>query len=108
MTVYDNYNTEGACGVKLTDDMPVVALGQSAWGKSTYDVMTGASTNPWCGKSITVAYTDPQGETKTTVAKIMDLCPGCPGDFDIDLSRASWHALGLKEPTRLKADWWVN
>ncbi|ORY12263.1 hypothetical protein BCR34DRAFT_587394 [Clohesyomyces aquaticus] len=108
ITIYDNFGTEGACGEKLTDDMPIVALAKSAWGESTHDIMTGKSTNPWCGKSITIQYTHPSGETKTTQAKIMDLCPGCTGAYDIDLSHASWAALGLTEITRLQADWWLN
>lgn len=111
ITVYDNTGDAGACGTPLTDDMPVVAIAKHAWnavGGSTYNVQTGASTNSWCGKKITISYTHPSGETKTTDATIMDMCPGCAGDYDIDLSHKAWNNLGLTEITRLQADWWVS
>ncbi|KAI8934018.1 hypothetical protein NX059_008786 [Plenodomus lindquistii] len=100
ITIYDNNGGFGACGTELHDTDMIVALAQPAWGASTYDVMTGAATNPWCGQKIQVEY---QGNT--IEAKIMDLCPGCSGN-DIDLSLAAWKALtGLDEKTRLKASW---
>ncbi|XP_014551346.1 hypothetical protein COCVIDRAFT_113109 [Bipolaris victoriae FI3] len=103
ITVYDNTGAAGACGEPLTDDMMVVAIAKGAWnakGGSTYDVMTGASSNPWCGAKINIEY-----EGKKCEATIMDLCPGCEGLYDIDLSRAAWKALGITETTRLKANW---
>ncbi|ENI02846.1 hypothetical protein COCC4DRAFT_101623, partial [Bipolaris maydis ATCC 48331] len=103
ITVYDNNGAAGACGEPLTDDMMVVAIAKGAWnakGGSTYNVMTGASSNPWCGAKINIEY-----EGKTCEATIMDMCPGCDGPYDIDLSRAAWKALGITETTRLKANW---
>ncbi|KAF2467054.1 uncharacterized protein BDR25DRAFT_72736 [Lindgomyces ingoldianus] len=108
ITIYDNTGAAGACGKPLTDDSKIVALAKKTWGDSTYDPQTGASTNPWCGKQITISYKHPSGEVSTTDATIMDLCPGCAGQYDIDLSHATWHALGLTEITRLQADWWVS
>ncbi|KAH9881215.1 hypothetical protein J1614_001710 [Plenodomus biglobosus] len=100
ITIYDNNGSFGACGTELHDTDMIVALAQPAWGQSTYDVMTGASTNPWCGQKIQVEY-----EGNTIEATIMDLCPGCSG-HDIDLSLSAWKALtGLDEKTRLKASW---
>jgi hypothetical protein len=84
--------------------MPVVAIAQGAWnaqGGTTHDVMTGASTNPWCGKEIEIEF---QG--KTANAKIMDLCPGCVNEYDIDLSHAVWKDLGLTEITRYNGVNW--
>ncbi|KAG9190630.1 hypothetical protein G6011_08718 [Alternaria panax] len=104
ITIYDNTGAAGACGEPLTDDMKVVAIGQGAWnamGGTTHDVMTGASTNPWCGKQIQIEY---QG--KTANAKIMDLCPGCTHPNDIDLSHAVWKDLGLTEITRYNGVNW--
>lgn len=105
ITVYDNTGAPGACGEALTDDMMIVAIAQGAWdakGGSTYNVMTGASSNPWCGTEIEVKYNG-----NSVKAKIMDLCPGCKGQDDVDLSRAAWKALGITETTRLKASWSV-
>ncbi|KAH7084975.1 hypothetical protein BKA63DRAFT_559643 [Paraphoma chrysanthemicola] len=100
MTIYDNNGGFGACGTKLYDTDMIVALAQPAWGASTYDTMTGAATNPWCGQKIKVDYNGNSIE-----ATIMDLCPGCSG-HDIDLSLAAWTKLtGLTEKTRLKASW---
>lgn len=100
ITIYDNTGGFGACGTALHDSDMIVALAQPAWGKSTYDVMTGAATNPWCGQKIKVEY---QGNS--IEATIMDMCPGCSG-HDIDLSLSAWKALtGKDEKTRLKASW---
>jgi hypothetical protein len=105
ITVYDNSGVAGACGKPLTDDMMVVAISQGLWdakGGSTYNYMTGASSNPWCGTEIEIDYNG-----ATAKATIMDLCPGCKGPDDIDLSRAVWKSLGITETTRLKASWSV-
>lgn len=100
MTIYDNNGGFGACGTELHDTDMIVALAAPTWGKSTYDVMTGAATNPWCGQKIKIDYNGNSIE-----ATIMDLCPGCAGK-DIDLSLAAWKKLtGLDEKTRLKASW---
>lgn len=98
-TIYDNNGGFGACGTALHDTDMIVALAAPAWGASTYDVMTGAATNKWCGQKIQVNYNG-----KSVVATIMDLCPGCVGD-DIDLSLAAWNAIGMVEKTRIKGTW---
>lgn len=101
ITVYDNnQGGSGACGTKLVDSDMIVALAKPTWGDSTYDRMTGAATNPWCGQKINVFY-----EGRTITATIMDLCPECKAG-DIDLSVAAWQALtGSDVKTRLKASW---
>lgn len=100
ITIYDNNGGFGACGTELHDSDMIVALAKDAWGASTYDVMTGAATNPWCGQKINIDYNG-----NSIQATIMDLCPGCSG-HDIDLSLSAWKALtGLDEKTRLKASW---
>jgi hypothetical protein len=100
ITIYDNNGGFGACGTKLTDGDMIVALAKDAWGASTYDVMTGDATNPWCGQKIDVEY---NGNHIT--ATIMDMCPGCSG-HDIDLSLSAWKALtNTDEKTRYKANW---
>lgn len=100
ITIYDNNGGFGACGSVINDSDMIVALAKESWGQSTYDRMTGASTNPWCGQKIQVFYGG-----KSIQATIMDMCPGCSG-HDIDLSLAAWTALtGTNEKTRFKATW---
>ncbi|CAO2658785.1 Nn.00g065080.m01.CDS01 [Neocucurbitaria sp. VM-36] len=100
ITIYDNNGGYGACGTELHDTDMIVALAKDAWGTSTYDVMTGEATNPWCGQKIQIEYNG-----NSVQATIMDLCPGCVG-HDVDLSLAAWKQLtGLDEKTRLKASW---
>jgi hypothetical protein len=100
ITIYQTQGGYGACGTQLNDSDMIVALSHVAWGASTYDVMTGAASNPWCGQEIEVHY-----KGNSVKAKIMDMCPGCKGD-DIDLSPAAWKALtGSDEMTRYQATW---
>jgi hypothetical protein len=100
ITIYQTQGGYGACGTQLNDSDMIVALAQPAWGASTYDVMTGEASNPWCGQKVKVHY-----KGNTIEAKIMDMCPGCTG-HDIDLSPAAWKALtGSDEMTRYQATW---
>lgn len=102
MTIYNPAGELGACGKRLSDDEFIVALGAPTMGPSTYNVMTGEATNPWCGKSIQITY---QG--KTAVGRIEDKCPGCAAG-DIDLSPALWKELTGMDPSlggRFKAEW---
>jgi hypothetical protein len=99
ITVYDTFGAFGACGTALNDSDMIVALSAEAMGASTYNVMTGEATNPWCGQKITISYNGNQVD-----ATIMDKCPGCKG-YDIDCSRGVWKALGINEDTRLQATW---
>jgi hypothetical protein len=103
ITIYDiPKGARGACGTVLADSDPIVALSGGLWGASTYDVMTGASTNPWCGQKISIQM---EGR-EPVVATIMDLCPGCIHKEDIDLSPSVWKQVtGVDEKTRLKASW---
>jgi hypothetical protein len=102
ITIYDPQGNPGACGTAVKDSDPYVALSQGLWGASTYDVMTGVSTNPWCGQKISIVY---EGH-EPIVATVMDLCPGCKGPQDIDLSPSLWNEVtNGRERTRLKASW---
>jgi expansin (peptidoglycan-binding protein) len=102
MTIYNPAGELGACGLPLSDDDPIVALGAPTMGPSTYNVMTGAATNPWCGKKIQISYNG-----KTTVGTIQDKCPGCAAG-DIDLSPKLWKELTGMDPLlggRFKVEW---
>lgn len=100
ITVYDNDGSYGACSTKLYDNDTIVALAKPTWGQSTYNIMTGRATNPWCGQKIQIQY-----NSRFVEATVMDLCPSCVG-HDIDLSLAAWNELtGNIEKTRLKGSW---
>lgn len=100
ITIYEPNGGAGACGKSLGNEEFVVALSKDTWGTSTYDVMTGAASNKWCGQKIQAFYNG-----RSVVATIMDMCPGCSGQ-DIDLSPAAWRQLtGSDEKTRYKATW---
>lgn len=98
MTIYNPAGAYGACGKELSDTDKVIAISIGAWnaqGGTIHDLMTGESTNPWCGKTVEIEF---QGQTAQ--AQIMDMCPGCKNAYDIDLSPAVWKELGLTEITR--------
>ncbi|KAF2200489.1 hypothetical protein GQ43DRAFT_441530 [Delitschia confertaspora ATCC 74209] len=95
LTVYDTQNGYGACGTQLHDTDRVVALGHGMFGATVTDVMTGNTLNEWCNKKIKITLNG-----KTAEGTIMDKCPGCAGNADIDVSRQIWADLGINEDTR--------
>lgn len=101
MTINPVTGALGACGEPMYPTDLTVALAQPAWGASTYDTMTGKATNKWCGQKIRIEYGG-----KSVDATIMDMCPGCSG-HDIDLSDATWAAIGMTEWTRVQGSWSV-
>jgi hypothetical protein len=109
MTVYDVGTMNGglACGeaYKSSDTDYVAAVAPGVWGTSTWDRMTGASSNPNCGKMAKVNYGG-----KSVTVKVVDFCEGCPaGAKDIDLSWAAWNDITDHAPLdRFKVTWnWV-
>ena len=109
MTVYDvgTNNGELACGKAYTssDTDYVAAVAPGVWGTSTWDRMTGASSNPNCGKMAKVNYGG-----KSVTVKVVDFCEGCPKEAkDIDLSWAAWNDITDHAPmNRFKVTWnWV-
>lgn len=76
------YNTLGAyaaCGTQHWDTESVVALKSSTFNTYKSEI---------CGKKITLEYNG-----KTTTATLVDSCPGCNGEWDIDLSPPVFEAL---------------
>lgn len=101
-TIYLPNGGTGACGLPIANTDMVVALSRGTWGTSTHDVMTGKSSNPWCGQKIKIDYNG-----KSIEATIQDMCPDCVTPVDIDLSPAAWKELtGLEEYTRVKGMSW--
>ena len=102
LTMYNGYGGKGACGTTLNDSDIFVALSKGVFGDSTYDVMTGDATDPWCKATIEIFYNG-----KTVTAPVVDRCAGCAGTYDVDLSPAAYSALGLdaSAPGRFKASW---
>lgn len=102
LTIYNGNGDLGACGKKIMDGELVAAIGPGAWGKSTYDVMTGEATNPMCGQKIQVNYNG-----RSVTATVLDLCPGCLGPNDVDLTMAAFKVVtGSEEITRYHGASW--
>jgi hypothetical protein len=97
------YNTGGVAGMcnkgqeTLTDSMMIVAMSKLMIGDRMNDVMTGAATNQWCGKKLSVTYKD----RAPIVVTVMDRCAGCEKATDLDFTPTAWKALtGTDEVTR--------
>ncbi|KAF8873356.1 hypothetical protein BD779DRAFT_299506 [Infundibulicybe gibba] len=67
---FHNTDSVGACGEDITNTDFAVALDASQYQAST---PAGSSISSLCGQSIIIT-----ANGKTTIAKIMDECPGCP------------------------------
>ena len=65
-----------ACGTTPVDTDMVVALPVSKFGS-----LPNQNNNPSCEKCITVT-----GTLGSSIAKVQDVCGGCPGENDVDLS----------------------
>jgi hypothetical protein len=98
--MYSPNGALGACGTNLDNESMVAAIADDTWGASTYDYMTGASSNKWCGQRVRVSL-----DGRFVDVTIMDMCPGCKGK-DIDLSDKAWRELTNGElPGRKQATW---
>lgn len=63
----------GACGTVNADSTPLVALPTSLYADGKH-----------CGKQVMIKNT---ANGKSVVAKVQDMCPGCPSDTSLDVSR---------------------
>jgi len=93
----------GSCGIMSSDTDMIAAL-----AKGTMALTNGANpnNNPVCGKQARV-FSD--SNTSGILVKIVDTCPGCAGDHDLDLSPAAFDLLGSESAGRIPITWeWVN
>ena len=90
----------GSCGKQNQDTDFVAAL---ATGSMTFYNPSNPNNNPICGHKVQVIqYGDP---SKTVTVTIVDTCPGCKGEFDLDLSPAAFNALADPAVGRIKIAW---
>lgn len=88
VTFYEQSPTAaGSCGDIHSDDELILAISTHTMGPATHNVMTGESTNSWCGRDVQITYNG-----NTVVGKVADRCMGCEAS-QIDLSHGLWKAL---------------
>ncbi|KAF2100588.1 hypothetical protein NA57DRAFT_36248, partial [Rhizodiscina lignyota] len=91
----------GSCGVENSEGDSIVAVG--AGYMSQFDGAN-PNANPRCGASITIEY---NGQTET--AKIEDTCPGCAGEYDLDMSQSLFEKFADTGVGRLQGvKWYFN
>ncbi|KAE8263490.1 hypothetical protein A4X09_0g7219 [Tilletia walkeri] len=67
--------TMGACGKWTTPDTRAVALNIQLYGNPD-------AQSAWCGKKLRITKGG-----RTSIATVVDCCPTCPGDGDLDMSK---------------------
>ncbi|KAI1763331.1 RlpA-like double-psi beta-barrel-protein domain-containing protein-containing protein [Hypoxylon sp. FL1150] len=80
-------------------------LGSCGWTNSATDMVVAmsAAQKGHCGKSINIKYMG-----KSATAKIVDYCPGCPGD-SIDVSQVVFEKFANMDVGRIAVEWeYVN
>jgi len=88
----------GACGKKDTKESRIVAVSHLLFDK--YNIDANPNHNTLCGKKLTIQY-----DGKSTTATVTDKCPGCKGEFDLDLSPAVFDKLGDEAKGVLPLTW---
>jgi hypothetical protein len=74
--------SEGACGVYSSASDFIVALNTQLYGNQN-------AQSSWCGKSLVIT-----GGGVTHTATVVDACPSCPSDGDLDMSTGLFQAFG--------------
>ncbi|KAK5654919.1 hypothetical protein OQA88_6675 [Cercophora sp. LCS_1] len=91
----------GACGTLHQDSEFVVGLSPSLFDPQTPN--GNPNNNPLCYKRLRISYNG-----KTVDASVVDRCPGCPNQGDLDLSPAAFSALANLGDGVLNASWeWI-
>ncbi|KAL8768883.1 MAG: hypothetical protein Q9194_005586 [Teloschistes cf. exilis] len=90
----------GSCGKQDQDTDFVAALAQASMRQYN---PSNPNNNPLCGHKVRVWRQDKPGTTVTVA--IRDTCPGCKGQFDLDLSPAAFNKLANPDVGRIKIAW---
>ncbi|KAG0151455.1 hypothetical protein CROQUDRAFT_36760 [Cronartium quercuum f. sp. fusiforme G11] len=90
-TFFYQEGAAGACGTVNSDSTPLVALPTALYGNGQY-----------CGKEVMIKNT---ANGKTVVAKVQDMCPGCPSATSLDLSTGAYDAIGAQSTGVLPIEW---
>ncbi|KAL8688033.1 MAG: hypothetical protein Q9224_004990 [Gallowayella concinna] len=99
-TFYNPSVGYGSCGNQNSDSDLVAALAQSTM--RLYNP-SNPNNNPLCGHKVKVWETSKPSNTVTVA--LMDTCPGCHGDYDLDLSPAAFNKLDNPDVGRIKISW---
>ncbi|MBW0490450.1 hypothetical protein O181_030165 [Austropuccinia psidii MF-1] len=90
-TFFYQEGAAGACGNVNSDSTPLVALPTDLYANGVH-----------CGKSVLIKNT---ANGKTVVAKVQDMCPGCPSADSLDLSTGAYDAIGAQSTGVLPIQW---
>jgi len=90
-TFFFQEGAAGACGNSNSDDVPLVALPTALYDNGKH-----------CGKNVLVENT---ANGKTVVARVQDMCPGCPSSHSLDLSTGAYDAIGERDTGVLPIKW---
>ncbi|GAA5884991.1 hypothetical protein JCM6882_007184 [Rhodosporidiobolus microsporus] len=90
-TYYLQGGVAGACGTVHSDTDKVIALQSSMYGNGSY-----------CGKTVSITNT---ANSKTVTATVADACPSCSSSESIDLSQATFEAIGDLDTGVLTVEW---
>lgn len=90
----------GSCGQQYQDTDLVAAL--AATSMQAYNPGN-PNNNPLCGYKVKV-WNNANPSTTVTVA-IVDTCPGCAGQYDLDLSPGAFNQLADPSVGRIKISW---
>ncbi|KAK0562049.1 hypothetical protein OC861_005527 [Tilletia horrida] len=89
--------TMGACGKWTSTDSRAVALNIGLYGNP--DAQSG-----WCGKKIKIT-----ANGRTSIAEVVDCCPTCPGNGDLDMSKALFRDFASIDDGVFQMSWsWVG
>ncbi|EGG12955.1 uncharacterized protein MELLADRAFT_76387 [Melampsora larici-populina 98AG31] len=90
-TYFYQEGAAGACGNVNSDNTPLVALPTDMYAEGKH-----------CGKQVMIKNT---ANGKTVIAKVQDMCPGCPSSTSLDLSTGAYDALGSQATGVLPIQW---
>ena len=90
----------GSCGRQNSDTDHVAAL---ATGSMSVYNPANPNNNPLCGHKVKVWQAGKPGNS--VVVAIEDTCPGCHGQYDLDLSPAAFNKLANPDVGRIKIEW---
>lgn len=81
----------GACGNTNSDEVPLVALPPELYSNGEH-----------CGQGVLIRNKE---NGKSVIAKVQDMCPGCPTSHSLDLSTGAYDAIGAQATGVLPIEW---
>ncbi|KAF8164347.1 RlpA-like double-psi beta-barrel-protein domain-containing protein-containing protein, partial [Mycena galopus ATCC 62051] len=99
VTFYTPNGGVGACSHSIKTSAHAVALASAQPFSHALVLAPGDNGGTHCGKKIKVQYNG-----KSVIAKVVDLCPGCPSE-GLDLTRGAFKELAKPAVGVIEANW---